>query len=142
MSPAPKSPHHRVSKHLFRQLDRFVEANGLGEVFFAPVDVYFDGENVYEPDIFFITTERLSIVEDNVYGAPDFIIEVLSPGTEKIDKIEKKAVYERCGVKEYWIVHPQTKKVIGYALTDTGFAETASNDGEIASALLGLTIRF
>lgn len=142
MSPAPNSAHQRVSKNVFRQLDRFVETNSLGEVFYAPVDVYFDEENVHEPDIFFIAANRLSIVKDNVYGAPDLIVEVLSPGTERVDKVEKKAVYERCGVKEYWTIHPLTKKVIGYKLIDKGFAEIPSKDGEIVSALLGLTLSF
>ncbi len=142
MSPAPTSAHHRVSKALFRQLDRYAESNGSGEAFFAPFDVYFDEENVYQPDVFFITTDRLFIVEDNVYGAPDLIIEVLSPGTEKIDKIEKKKVYEKCGVKEYWIVHPLTKKTIGYKLTNKVFMSVAANDGEIVSSLLGLTLQF
>lgn len=142
MSPAPNSAHQRVSKNIFRQLDQFVETNRVGEVFYAPVDVYFDEENVYEPDIFFIAADRLSIVKDNVYGAPDLIVEVLSPGSEKIDKVEKKAVYEKCGVKEYWIVHPLTKKVIGYQLTNGGFIAIPSKDGELMSSLLGITVHF
>lgn len=142
MSPAPHPAHQRVSRSLFRQLDRFVEAHQLGEVFYAPVDVYFDDENVYEPDIFFIATERLSIIKDNVYGAPDLIVEVLSPGSEKIDKVKKKKVYERYGVKEYWVVHPVTKKVIGYRLSGHGFVEIPSKDGVIVSSLLRVTIEF
>ena len=142
MSPAPNSAHQRILRNIFRQLDRFIETNKLGEVFFAPVDVYLDEENVYEPDIFFIATERLSIVQNNVYGVPDLIIEILSPGSEKIDKVEKKEVYERCGVKEYWIVQPLTKKVTGYKLTGSVFTEIPSTDGELISSLLGFTITF
>jgi len=81
-------------------------------------------------------------VQNNVYGVPGLIIEILSPGSEKLDKVEKKEVYERCGVKEYWIVHPVTKKVIGYKLTDNDFSEIPSKDGVIVSALLGVTIQF
>ena len=77
-----------------------------------------------------------------MYGAPDLIVEVLSPGSEKIDKNEKKEVYERCGVKEYWIVHPITKKVVGYKLTSNHFDNVTSKDGVITSSLLGLTIQF
>ncbi len=142
MSPAPHSAHQRVSKTIFRQLDQFVEGKKLGEVFYAPVDVYIDKENVYEPDIFFIAAERLSIVQNNVYGAPDLIVEILSPGSEKLDKIEKKEVYERCGVKEYWIVHPATKKVIGYKQTNNGFVSIPSHDGVMVSQLLGVTVSF
>lgn len=142
MSPAPNSAHQRISRDIFRQLDRFVEQNKLGEVFYAPVDVYIDEENVYEPDIFFIAADRLSIVQNNVYGVPDLIIEILSPGSEKIDKVEKKEVYERCGVKEYWMVHPLTKKVTGYKLVGNVFNEILSKDGEIVFSLLGLTVQF
>ena len=142
MSPAPHSAHQRVSRKIAFQLNQFVEDNKLGEVFYAPVDVYIDEENIYEPDIFFIAAERLSIVQNNVYGVPDLIVEILSPGSEKLDKVEKKEVYERCGVKEYWIVSPLTKKVIGYTLADKGFVEIYANDGEMVSLLLGITIRF
>lgn len=82
------------------------------------------------------------MVKDDVYGAPDLIVEVLSPGSEKGDKIEKKEVYERCGVKEYWIVQPVTKKVIGYQLSGNGFIDIPFKDGVIASTRLGLTVAF
>ena len=142
MSPAPNSAHQRVSRTIAFQLHQFVEGKGLGEVFYAPFDVYFDEENVYQPDVFFIAADRIAIVKDNVYGTPDLIVEVLSPGSEKMDKIEKKEVYERCGVKEYWIVHPLTKKVIGYKLSGSGFVEIPSEEGAIVSSLLGITIEF
>lgn len=142
MSPAPHSLHQRISKNIFRQLDQVVETYQLGEVFYAPVDVYLDGENIYQPDIFFIATERLSIVHENIYGAPDLVVEVLSPGSEKLDRFEKKAVYERSGVKEYWIVHPSSKKVYGYQLVGKEYKEIVSQEGIIVSPLLGTTIRF
>lgn len=123
-------------------MDIYAEANRLGEIFYAPMDVYFDEQNIYQPDIFFIATDRLSIVENNVYGAPDLIVEILSPGSEKIDKVEKKEVYERCSVKEYWTVHPLTKKVTGYRLLEGSFVEIPSLEGVLASELLGMTVRF
>lgn len=142
MSPAPHSAHQRISRKIAFQLNEFVESNQLGEVFYAPVDVYFDEGNVYEPDIFFIAADRISIVRDNVYGAPDLIVEVLSPGSEKIDKIEKKEVYERCGVREYWIIHPLTKKVIGYRTVNGAFVDIPSKDGVLVSPLLNATLHF
>jgi Uma2 family endonuclease len=142
MSPAPTSKHQRVLRSIFRQIDALVLDRELGEVFFAPIDVYLDEENVFEPDLVFISTERLHILEDNIYGAPDLVIEVLSPSSEKKDKRDKKAVYEKYGVKEYWVAHPVTKKVIGYRLEENRFIEIPSEDGVIESGLLNLSIRF
>lgn len=141
-SPAPTSKHQRVSRAIFRQLDAFVLAHQLGEVFYAPIDVYLDEENVFEPDLVFISNERLHIFKDNIYGAPDLVVEVLSPGTENRDKRDKKTVYEKYRVKEYWIAHPITKKVLGYRLEGNHFATITSEDGVIESGLLNLTIRF
>ena len=142
MSPATSSKHQLVSRAIFRQLDAFVLSHHLGEVFYSPIDVYLDEENVFEPDLIYISNERLHILKDNVCGAPDLVVEVLSPGTEFKDKRDKKAAYEKFGVKEYWIAHPVTKKVIGYRLEEARFIEIPSQDGIIASRLLNLTIRF
>ena len=142
MSPAPTSQHQRVSRNIFRQLDKHVESNKLGEVFYAPVDVYLDEKNVYQPDILFISNERMEILQDKVKGAPDLIVEILSPKTGKLDKTNKKDVYEQAGVKEYWIVDPNSKEVIGYQLTESGYKEIPSQKGVIHSSLFGTTIRF
>lgn len=97
---------------------------------------------MFEPDLVYISNDRLHILEDNIYGAPDLVVEVLSPGTENKDKRDKKAVYEKYGVKEYWLAHPVTKKVTGFHLEGNKFAEIPSEDGVIKSLLLNLTIRF
>lgn len=142
MSPAPTSQHQQVLKKIFRQLDKFVESHNLGEVLFAPVDVYLDEKNIYQPDIVFISKENLHIIHDKIKGVPDLVIEILSKGSEKTDKIEKKAVYEKCGVKEYWIADPETKKVWGYWLNENTYKEIPSQNGLIQSKLLDVTIQF
>jgi Uma2 family endonuclease len=142
MSPASNSKHQQVLKRIFLQINEKVEREGLGEVLFAPVDVYLDEENAFEPDLVFISNERMHILQDNIEGAPDLVVEVLSPGTKKYDKTDKKAVYEKHSVKEYWIVDPVSKKVTGYQLKNDVYAEVPSEDGVIASSLLGLTIHF
>lgn len=106
-----------------------MESHNLGEVLFAPVDVYLDEKNVYQPDLIFISKDQLNILQNTIKGVPDLVIEILSKGSEKLDKIEKKEVYERTGVKEYWIVEPETKKVWGYRLEDKLFKEILSQDG-------------
>lgn len=143
MPPAPSYEHQGTSRIIFRQLDDFVVANDLGDVRYAPVDVYLGNENVFQPDLLFIAKERLSIVQGGkVRGAPDLVIEILSPGNHNYDRKEKRSVYERFGVKEYWIVNKDTKQVTGYGLRNDAFVELPSQPGVIASPLLNTTIRF
>jgi Uma2 family endonuclease len=142
MSPASTSRHQQTIREIFLKLNNHVVSHHLGEVLFAPLDVYLDTENIYQPDIIFISKERLHIIEARINGAPDLIIEVLSPGTEKVDKTDKKVVYKKKGVKEYWIVAPVSKKVIGYYLSGSQYIEIPSQNGEIISRLFGVTINF
>ncbi|HZH36917.1 MAG TPA: Uma2 family endonuclease [Flavisolibacter sp.] len=142
MSPAPSSRHQQILRDIFRQIDKHVLSNQLGEVLFAPVDVYLDEENVYQPDIVFISNQQIHILQEKINGAPDLIVEILSPGSDKYDKKEKKAVYERSGVKEYWIVDPHTKNTTGYQLQGEHYLEMPAGEGRIQSALLQTTILF
>lgn len=121
MTPSPVTKHQRILRRLIVQLSIFVEEHNQGEVFAAPFDVYLDDENVTQPDILFISKERLNIIgEKNVRGDPDFIIEILSESTAYRDAIQKKKLYSRFGVREYWIVAPDDKLVEVYYLKDKG----------------------
>ena len=116
MSPAPLVKHADIIKQIFVQVYSFAEKeNRWGKVFVAPVDVYLDEKNVYQPDIIFISKENKEVIhEDGIHGAPDLVIEVLSPGNKKYDKGKKKDVYLQTGVKEYWIIDPQDFECAGY----------------------------
>jgi Uma2 family endonuclease len=119
MSPAPLFKHADIIAQVFRQLDSFVYKNKSGKVVVAPVDVYLDDKNVYQPDIIFISEEsKEKIEEDGIHGAPDLVIEVLSPGNKKYDKGKKKDVYLQSGVKEYWIIDPENLECAGYSNDD------------------------
>ena len=143
MSPSPKDRHQGVLEELTFQLTTHVRKQGLGKVRFAPYDVYLDQKNAFQPDLIFISNENLyKIEEDGLHGAPDLVIEILSPSTAKYDLKKKKTVYERCGVKEYWIVDPATKSVTGYALRENHFVEMASQAGVIDSPFLGTALHF
>lgn len=112
MTPAPSTRHQLILKRIFRILDDYVLQNGLGEVLFAPCDVIFSSINVMQPDILFISNENLKILtEKNIQGAPDLLIEILSPFSLDNDRIYKKMAYEKFGVKEYWIVDPVEKSI-------------------------------
>jgi len=110
----------------------------------APVDVFLDERNVVQPDILTIMAERMTILTDEgqIKGAPDFIIEVLSPGNKKHDTEKKKTLYEKFGVKEYFIVDPDNKEVITYFAANKKFVKQASVKGKVKSKLLKKVFSF
>jgi Uma2 family endonuclease len=145
MSPSPKGKHQRTLRNLFRSVDQFVVQQGLGEVLFAPLDVYLDEQqNAVQPDLIFISSEKASIIDDDdvVHGVPDLIIEVLSKGNQDHDEKTKKDLYERFGVKEYWIVDPSTKLSTGYQLQRGAYKSLESSHGKIMSALFQYSFTF
>ena len=122
MTPAPVMRHQRISRKMLIAIDNHVTDNDLGEVFDAPSDVYLDKENVVQPDILFVSKERLDIIgEKNIQGAPDLVIEIISESTAYRDLVQKKKLYVRFGVKEYWIVIPEESSVDIFTLKDNTF---------------------
>jgi Uma2 family endonuclease len=112
MSPSPSSYHQIVSWNFGFIISDYVRKHNLGIVFYAPIDVYFDDNNVYQPDIIFISNENKSIIkEKGILGVPDLVIEILSPSTAYYDIKTKKELYDKSGVKEYIIVDPVLKTV-------------------------------
>ena len=122
MSPSPKEGHQRIDMELGAPLHVFVKTGGLGRVYSAPFDVVLSDTDVVQPDLIFVSTERDHIItEDNIKGAPDLLIEVHTPSTSHIDKGYKRALYERHGVREYWLVDPAAKNVTVLLLAERGF---------------------
>lgn len=121
----------------------FAEETKAGEVYTAPFDVYLDEHsNAVQPDIVFVSMAKLFIIDRYIHGVPDLIVEVLSHGNEEHDRIRKKALYERFGVREYWIVDAATKDVTGYFHQDGKYSETVTGVGKITSRLLNNTFEF
>ena len=121
MVPSPNIYHQRVSGKLEFLLRDFVEKNKLGEIFDAPCDVHL-GDNVVQPDILFVSKEHsYVIVKEEIKGAPDIVIEILSPTTAERDKTIKRTLYARYGVREYWIVDPEKKTVEVLTLKKEGY---------------------
>lgn len=122
MTPAPLTRHQKILGNIFRKLWDFVTERKLGEVLFAPVDVVLSQEDIVQPDILFISRDRLGILtEKNVQGPPDLLIEILSPSTKNWDQETKRKLYERYGVREYWIVDPDAQTIEILQMTDDGF---------------------
>ncbi len=102
---SPKVTHQIVLSEINASFRNSCHTEGL--ILVAPMDVYFDTANVVQPDIIFIRNENLHIIKDGfVKGVPDLLVEILSPSNGKHDLFRKKALYERFGVLEYWIVDP------------------------------------
>lgn len=144
LTPAPSTYHQIIAMKLAFQMIALVTQKELGIVLFAPVDVYLGETETYQPDIIFIARERLKIIErERINGAPDLVVEILSPATAYYDLRKKFKVYERCGVKEYWIVDPEEKSVEIYLLQDGKFRldQQAAGEGSVASRVLeGFTV--
>ena len=122
MTPSPVPKHQRISRKIEFMLEKFVTENDLGEVFDAPCDVHLDDENVVQPDILFISKDRLNIIgEKNIECAPDLVIEILSKSTAYRDLVQKKKLYSRFGVKEFWIVITDEEAIEVYILKDNTF---------------------
>ncbi len=115
MSPAPKTRHQRILWNLSRSIDNQKEALKGCVPFMAPTDVVLDEFNVVQPDLLVVCSKK-KITEDNIKGAPDLIVEITSPTTELKDRREKKALYEKFGVREYIIVFPEREYLERYIL--------------------------
>ena len=119
---SPSKVHQRLVLKLGSLLAAFVTAGNMGEIFIAPFDVFFTNTNVVQPDILFVSKEREHIATDNsVRGAPDLVIEILSPSTAGIDRTFKRTLYERHGVKEYWMVDSDASNITVLLLGEDGY---------------------
>ena len=117
MAPAPNRFHQDVSRNLEEILLRYLRNHPIGVIYQAPFDVYLDETNVFQPDLVFVSKARRSILTDvGAEGAPDLVVEVLSPSTRKVDETDKKGVFAKAGVTEYWLVDPEEKAIRIYAL--------------------------
>ncbi len=115
MSPAPSVFHQKIAFRFQRALHDWVEVNKLGEVVGAPVDMVLSPHGAVQPDVAFISRERLAISQRAIMGPADLVAEVVSLGGRSRDRIEKRDLYEQHGVRECWIIDPeaQTVEVLG-----------------------------
>ncbi|WP_248927291.1 Uma2 family endonuclease [Paenibacillus hamazuiensis] len=115
MKPSPALNHQVLVMELGTSMKTTCNPNGI--VVVAPMDVHLDEENVVQPDVIFISNENDRIIKDGkIKGTPDLLVEILSPSSGAHDKIRKKALYEKFGVLEYWIVDPILKTVDQFLL--------------------------
>jgi Uma2 family endonuclease len=111
--PTPFSGHQSIVFRIGVLLDAHVRERGLGRLFISPLDVILDRELglVVQPDVFFVSKERESIIREYIWGAPDLVVEVASLSTSYRDATLKLTWYRRYGVKECWFVHPMEQRI-------------------------------
>jgi Uma2 family endonuclease len=147
MTPSPGEPHQRTVANLGFHLQMFVRHHRLGSVYYAPLDVVLGEpgeEQVVQPDILFISQRRRRIIRDEeIRGAPDLVVEVISASTRERDRIFKRRLYAKYGVKEYWIVDPEAKTIEVLTLGERGYERAGVyTEGEVLRSplLAGLQI--
>jgi Uma2 family endonuclease len=133
MAPSPNLAHQSTSRNIFRALDRALGAEAADQLFYAPLDVLLPSGDVVQPDVFILSKAdvRRAKEEGRVRCAPLLVVEILSPGSVTHDALTKRALYEKNGVREYWIVNlvartiaqlvPRRKR---YVLTELGESDT------------------
>lgn len=144
MSPAPKYTHQRLVLLLAKKLSNHTDTANLGEVLISPVDVYFeDLSSAVQPDLIYVSTKNMGIMNEDgyIYGAPDLVIEVLS-SDRKRDLVLKKSLYERAGVKEYFVVDPTTRKMQLFVLENNNYKLVYDEAGLFQSPMLNLQFSF
>ena len=142
ISPMPNYKHQDLCTELTVQIRSYAKEKNLGNCLMR-IDVFFDDKNVLEPDIIFISNESMGIIkEGKIKGSPDVAIEILSPGNKKHDTERKRVIYEKFGVKEYFIVDPENKETITWYLTNKKYIKQRSQKGKIKSTLLKKAFSF
>ena len=144
MPPAPGTRHQRIQVNLGVRLVQFLESMGFGKVYFSPTDVVLSDTDVVQPDLLFVSTGRLDIVTPaNIQGAPDLVVEILSPATSERDRGYKRELYARHGVKEYWMLGTDPDTISVLLLQDNEYEvfETLGQGETLSSPTLqGLSI--
>ena len=142
--PSPKEQHQTTTLNLAAEIRHFALRTGIGRAFIAPFDIVFSNHDVVQPDVIFVSNERQYIITpDNIQGAPDLVIEVLSPSTAHRDRTFKRALYARHGVREFWLVDTDTHTIEVLLLGANGYDAIATyGEGETLTSptLAGFTL--
>ena len=144
VSAAPRDLHQLVLQALSDVVSPYARRLRLGRVYVAPFDVFMDpaSQTCVEPDMLFVAASRLPIIRDRgVYGAPDLVIEILSESTWRVDLGDKRELYQRCAVQEYWAVDTDAKEVLVYRFAESAEPARLGAAGTLSTPLLpGLDI--
>lgn len=136
VTPAPSTKHQIALANLFKILSRHIDNRNLGTLLFAPLDLILETSSVLQPDLLFVSKTRRNIITERaVEGAPDLVVEVLSPTTSRTDRVTKAQIYARHKVPAYWIVDPELETVEIYLLNVDSYLLNVTLQGEIPLAV-------
>ncbi len=136
---APSPRHQRVLLNLTFAIRSHLQLHPVGQVFFAPLDVFLDEHNAPQPDLLFVSAARSGIVtDDGIRGAPDLVVEVISPSSIVRDRVDKMKLYARFQVPEYWLVDPNNQSVEVYRYAEGAYelGAFAAQAGTVTSGML------
>jgi Uma2 family endonuclease len=138
LTPSPLSKHQLVISNIASAFFLYLYDHPVGQLFIAPLDFILSDYDVLEPDLLFILNEHRGIIQDWIRGAPDLVIEVLSPTTTRPDRGPKLKAYARFSVPEYWIVDLEQRAIEVYRRTEQGLgaAQTLHDHETLTSPLL------
>jgi Uma2 family endonuclease len=132
VTPTPSTKHQTASVNLLVLLSRYIKERDLGKLFHAPIDVILESTSVLQPDLLFVSKTRQHIIAERaIEGAPDLVIEILSPTTSRTDRVTKAQIYARYDVPAYWIVDPEREAIEIYALEIDAYRLVATLEGKI-----------
>ena len=144
MAAAPSVLHQMVQDNIGLSLNLFIRANNLGRLFYTATDVYLSDTNVVQPDLLFVSRERAHILTYGVInGAPDLVVEILSPSTARLDKVRKRELYARFRVPEYWQADAETRSVAVLTLAGEDYevaGEYGMGETLVSPLLQGFTL--
>jgi len=144
MAPAPNRYHQGILVFLAGEFSAWLKQNPTGRIYLAPFDVYLTDLNVYQPDLSYFSKSRYAyLTDEGASGAPELVVEILSPSTSKLDLGAKKDIYARTGVLEYWVVDPAVRVVKVYNLAENADTPVATlTEGRVLTSVLlpGLVI--
>ena len=122
VTPSPVLRHQQLMGRLYLAIGNFLEEHPeVGQAFLSPLDTVFSPWDVVEPDLVFVAADQLDILtEPNIQGAPALVVEVLSPSTRKRDLGIKRLLFDRGGVREYWVVDPKARELTVYRRASGG----------------------
>ena len=131
VTPAPSTKHQTASVNLLVLLSQYIKERDLGKLFHAPIDLILESTSVLQPDLLFVSKARQHLITERaIEGAPDLVIEILSPGTSRTDRVTKAQIYTRYGVPAYWIVDPEQEVIEIYLLEADGYRLAATLQGK------------
>jgi Uma2 family endonuclease len=138
VNPAPDTYHQTLSRRIQFQLYTQIEQSGLGVVFNAPTDLQLSDSDIVQPDLIVILREKRTIVTPTkIKGAPDLIVEILSPSSAHLDRVLKKELYRKSAVPEYWLVDPEEHVVEQYVLRDEQYELLGRHSEQVTVQGLG-----